>query len=120
MHRVLFICHGNICRSTMAESVMTELVRRANLEKEFEIDSAATSYEEIGNPRITGPSPSCTRWASPWYRTARASSRAQNTTAGTTSYIWTQRTAEASSAFCTATPQASSAAYSTGPTIPAM
>lgn len=50
MHRVLFICHGNICRSTMAESVMTELVRRAKREKEFEIDSAATSYEEIGNP----------------------------------------------------------------------
>ena len=54
MHRVLFICHGNICRSTMAESVMTELVRRAGREKEFEIDSAATSYEEIGNPPHQG------------------------------------------------------------------
>ncbi len=50
MHRILFICHGNICRSTMAQSVMTELVRRAGREDEFEIDSAATSYEEIGNP----------------------------------------------------------------------
>ena len=50
MHRVLFVCHGNICRSTMAESVMTELVHRAGRETEFEIDSAATSREEIGNP----------------------------------------------------------------------
>lgn len=50
MQRVLFICHGNICRSTMAESVFTELVRRAGRSDEFEIDSAATSTEEIGNP----------------------------------------------------------------------
>ena len=50
MQRVLFICHGNICRSTMAESVFTELVRRAGRETEFIIDSAATSTEEIGNP----------------------------------------------------------------------
>ena len=47
--RVLFICHGNICRSTMAESVMTYLVKQAGLEKEFYINSAATSREEIGN-----------------------------------------------------------------------
>ena len=50
MQRVLFICHGNICRSTLAESVFTELVRRAGREGEFVIDSAATSTEEIGNP----------------------------------------------------------------------
>lgn len=50
MQHILFICHGNICRSTMAESVMTELVRRAGREADFAIDSAATSYEEIGNP----------------------------------------------------------------------
>ena len=50
MQRVLFICYGNICRSTMAESVFTELVRRAGREAEFVIDSAATSTEEIGNP----------------------------------------------------------------------
>ena len=49
MHRILFICHGNICRSTMAESVMTELVRRTGRLDEFEIDSAATSREEIDN-----------------------------------------------------------------------
>lgn len=49
MIKVLFICHGNICRSTMAESVMTYLVKQAGLEKEFYINSAATSREEIGN-----------------------------------------------------------------------
>ena len=43
-------CHGNICRSPMAESVMTHLVKEAGLEREFLIASAATSREEIGNP----------------------------------------------------------------------
>ena len=50
MHRVLFICHGNICRSPMAEFVMKDLVRKAELAEEFSIASAATSTEEIGNP----------------------------------------------------------------------
>ena len=48
--KVLFICHGNICRSTMAESVMTHLINQQNLSHLFEIASAATSREEIGNP----------------------------------------------------------------------
>ena len=48
--KVLFICHGNICRSTMAQSVFTHLGRRRHLDSLFEIDSAATSREEIGNP----------------------------------------------------------------------
>ena len=48
MIKVLFCCHGNICRSTMAEFVMKELVRRAGREQEFLIQSAATSREEIG------------------------------------------------------------------------
>lgn len=50
MIRILFVCHGNICRSPMAEYVMKDLVRRAGLEAQFEIASAATSTEEIGNP----------------------------------------------------------------------
>ena len=50
MIKVLFICHGNICRSTMAQSVLTHLVNQRGLESCFEIDSAATSREEIGNP----------------------------------------------------------------------
>ncbi len=49
MIRVLFICHGNICRSTMGQSVFTYMVKERGLEKEFYIDSAATSTEEIGN-----------------------------------------------------------------------
>lgn len=50
MTKILFICHGNICRSPMAEFVMRELVKKAGLSPQFYIDSAATSREEIGNP----------------------------------------------------------------------
>ena len=50
MQKILFICHGNICRSPMAQSVMTHLVSEAGLSDQFQIDSAATSREEIGNP----------------------------------------------------------------------
>ena len=50
MIRVLFVCHGNICRSTMAEFVLKDMVARRGLADEFEIESAATSTEEIGNP----------------------------------------------------------------------
>lgn len=50
MTRVLFACHGNICRSPMAEFVMKDLVKKAGLESRFHIGSAATSTEEIGNP----------------------------------------------------------------------
>ncbi len=49
MIKILFVCHGNICRSTMAEFVMKELVRQAGLTTQFYIASAATSREEIGN-----------------------------------------------------------------------
>lgn len=48
--RVLFVCHGNICRSPMAEFVMKDLVSKANLDSKFYIESAATSTEELGNP----------------------------------------------------------------------
>ena len=49
MTKILFICHGNICRSTMAQYVFEDMVRRRGLADSFEIDSAATSREEIGN-----------------------------------------------------------------------
>ncbi|MGN0740314.1 MAG: low molecular weight protein-tyrosine-phosphatase [Treponema sp.] len=49
MKKVLFVCHGNICRSPMAEFVFKSLVKNAGRENEFLIDSAATSTEEIGN-----------------------------------------------------------------------
>lgn len=50
MIKILFICHGNICRSPMAEFIMKDLVKKAGLEQGFQIESAATSAEEIGNP----------------------------------------------------------------------
>ena len=50
MTKILFICHGNICRSPMAEFVMKDLVKKAELETEFLIESAATSTEAVGNP----------------------------------------------------------------------
>ena len=50
MIKILFICHGNICRSPLAEFVMKEYIRQAGREKEFLIDSMAVSPEELGNP----------------------------------------------------------------------
>ncbi len=47
--RILFVCHGNICRSPMAEFVMKDLVKRGGLQDRFEIASCATSTEELGN-----------------------------------------------------------------------
>lgn len=50
MIKILFICHGNICRSAAAQYIMQDMVNRAGLQERFLIDSAATSTEEIGNP----------------------------------------------------------------------
>lgn len=50
MKKILFVCHGNICRSPMAEFVMKWIVEKEGRSNEFEIASAATSTEEIGNP----------------------------------------------------------------------
>ena len=50
MHRILFVCHGNICRSPMAEFVMKDLVARGGAAGRFEIASVAVSREELGNP----------------------------------------------------------------------
>ncbi len=49
MKKVLFVCHGNICRSVMAQYIMEDLVKKAGLADQFYIDSAAVSREEIGN-----------------------------------------------------------------------
>ena len=49
MIKILFVCHGNICRSPMAEFVMKDIVAKAGLSEEFYIESAATSCEELGN-----------------------------------------------------------------------
>ena len=50
MTKILFVCHGNICRSPMAEFVMKRLARDRGMGRDLEIASAATSREEIGNP----------------------------------------------------------------------
>lgn len=49
MIKVMFVCHGNICRSPMAEFIMKDIVKKAGCESEFIINSSATSTEEIGN-----------------------------------------------------------------------
>ena len=50
MIRIMFICHGNICRSPMAEFVLKDMVKKRGLAEQFFISSSATSREEIGNP----------------------------------------------------------------------
>ena len=54
MKKILFVCHGNICRSPMAEFMFKKMVRDAKREKDFLIESAATSGEEIGNDMHRG------------------------------------------------------------------
>ena len=49
MKKVLFVCHGNICRSAMGEMILKDMVKKAGRETDFFIDSAAVSREEIGN-----------------------------------------------------------------------
>ena len=60
MKKILFVCHGNICRSPMAEMIMKKMVADRNLADAFEIASAATSTEEIGND-IYPPAKDCLR-----------------------------------------------------------
>ena len=50
MHKVLFVCHGNICRSPMAEFVLKDMVKKAGVADRFQIKSVAVSREEQGNP----------------------------------------------------------------------
>ena len=50
MVKIMFICHGNICRSPMAEFIFKDIVKKSGLSGKFHVESAATSYEEIGNP----------------------------------------------------------------------
>lgn len=54
MYRIMFVCHGNICRSTMAECVLKHMVSQRGISEQFVISSSATSREEIGNPIHSG------------------------------------------------------------------
>ena len=64
--RILFVCHGNICRSAMAEFILKALVKAKGLEERFHIESAAVSTEEIGNP-IYPPAKRCLSQHGVWF-----------------------------------------------------
>lgn len=66
MTRILFVCHGNICRSPMAEFILKDLVKAKGLENRYHIESAAVSTEEIGNP-IYPPARSCLSQHGIWF-----------------------------------------------------
>lgn len=70
MKRILFVCHGNICRSPMAEFVMKDLVEKAGLGDQYYIESAAVSTEEIGNP-IYPPAKRCLTGHDIWFDPAK-------------------------------------------------
>ena len=66
MKRIMFVCLGNVCRSPMAEMVFRDLVRKAGLEDDFVIASAATSNEELGNPPHRGTQAELRRHGISW------------------------------------------------------
>lgn len=67
MIKVLFVCHGNICRSTMAEFVFADMVKKRGLSDRISVDSAATSTEELGNPPHRGTVEKLRREGVPMY-----------------------------------------------------
>ena len=78
MTKILFICHGNICRSPMAEFLLKAMVKARGLENQYYIESAAVSTEEIGNP-IYPPARRCLSQHGVWFdpgRQARQVTRA--------------------------------------------
>ena len=78
MKSILFVCHGNICRSPMAEFIMKALVKAKGLEGEYYIESAAVSDEEYGNP-IYPPAKRCLNQHGIWFdpgKTARKITKA--------------------------------------------
>ena len=94
MTKILFICLGNICRSPMAEFVMKDPVEKAGLADEFQIDSAATCRDEIGNPVYPPARRSSPSTAFPARDTLRASSRRRTTRSTICSSAWRARTSK--------------------------
>ena len=78
MKAILFVCHGNICRSPMAEFILKALVKSRGLEDEYYIESAAVSDEEYGNP-IYPPAKRCLNQHGVWFDTSKT---ARTVTAG--------------------------------------
>ena len=74
MTRILFVCHGNICRSPMAEFILKALVKAKGLEDQFVIESAAVSSEEIDNP-IYPPAKRCLQQHGVTFDTAKRARR---------------------------------------------
>lgn len=70
MVRILFVCHGNICRSTMAEFVMKDIVRKANMADNFIIESAATHRDELGSDTHYGTKKELDKHGIPYTRRA--------------------------------------------------
>ena len=70
MTRILFVCHGNICRSPMAEFILKALVKSRGLQDSFYIESAAVSDEEYGNP-IYPPAKRCLSQHGVWFDPAK-------------------------------------------------
>lgn len=66
MKHIIFVCHGNICRSPMAAFIMRALLQAACLEGQYTVTSAATSTEEIGNPIHPGTQNICEKYHLPW------------------------------------------------------
>ena len=68
MVKILFVCHGNICRSPMAEFVLKDMVRKAGAENRFQIASVAASREELGNPMYPPARHELEKHGIPWER----------------------------------------------------
>lgn len=106
--RILFVCHGNICRSPMAEFILKDMVKKARLDDKFIIRSAATSTEEIGNG-LYPPAARCLDRHGIAHTIHCARQIKKPTTANmTSSSEWTRKTCGICSVFSPPTPTQSS------------